>query len=420
MARKKKTKLFGREKSLSNKQANPPEKNNGTTIKWRLIRAVPFLALAFAIVFYFNRAGLLAQFETAVLDTQMRLDAPSKESPVVIVNIDQEDFDGLFEGRTRPLNPPKLHALIIAVHKGNPCVIGVDIDTSFPEFRNFQISKEWSNIVWAREVEEIPADINQKPIPMEVLGGKENFNGNSGIPFLIDDASGVTRRYKRLIETIDRNLPSFAWAVFRESEERRCAGIDFPELPLATTAPLLIKYSRGAEGVGRNKFSASHIIRLAQSPDWQNNDLIKDKIVLIGGTYLGDDKHRTPLGEMPGVDIIANVVETELRGGGIEPPRFFIVALLALFDALFLVGLFQIVKSWWKAFCYSILAIVVLSPICSLLTYHSLAQSPLFALIMFGVLLAELFDKIKDRYYKKEIEEIYSQISKPFRKRDSK
>jgi hypothetical protein len=143
----------------------------------------------------------------------------------VIVNISQEDFEGLFQGQTRPLNPPKLHELITAVSKGKPCVIGVDIDTSFPQFQGFKVSDDWSPTVWAREV----------AVPVEVLGGQARYNEKSGLTLLIDDASGVTRQYKRLIETVDGDLHSFAWAVFQESKARKCAGMEIPELEATTT-----------------------------------------------------------------------------------------------------------------------------------------------------------------------------------------
>ncbi len=78
---------------------------------------------------------------------------------------------------------------------------------------------------------------------------------------------------------------------------------------------MIIKYSRGADGVGRTRIPAAHILKFAEN-NWQNNSLIKNKIVLIGGSYLEEDKSETPLGVMNGVEIHANVIESDLRGGG--------------------------------------------------------------------------------------------------------
>ena len=383
---------------------------NNAGLKWRLLRGAPFLLVMLLFVFIFNRAGLLSKLETSILDTQMRLDAPLQESPVVIVNINQQDFEDFFAGQSRPLNPTRLQDLITAIAKGEPCVIGVDVDTNFPEFgdENFKINRDWSDIVWVREVEDVPGSIDVAPIPSNVLGGRADFKGSSGLPLLIQDSSGVTRRYKRLIETTKGVLPSFAWAVFQQA--RKCSGIVFPELPQTVdTKPLLIKYSR-PEGIGRNVFAASHIVQSAQDPNWPDNRLIRGKIVLIGGTYLHEDRHSTPMGVLSGVEINANVIETELRGGGIEPPGFLPVALLALFDGLLVIGLFHIFP-WRQAVLYSVPVMIVLSLFCSLLTYKSLAQWPLFVLVMSGAVLAEALDSLKG-HYGQSLNAVYSRITR--------
>ena len=272
-----------------------------------------------------------------------------------------------------------MQQLITAVSAGKPCVIGVDIGTDFSEFSNkdyFQIQDEWSPIVWVRDTKDILPDTSKKPIPTEVRGGQVNPNLNSGLPLLIDDSQGVTRKYKRIIETEKGELPSFAWAVYLEAAKQKCAGIEFPDQikidqRQKETSSLFIKYSRGnpnqtvddsspnkskssnqnstdkdwnqTEYVGRIKIPASQIIEFAKSGEWQNNELIKDKIVLIGGSY-DEDIHNTPLGKMWGVEIMANVVESELRGGGIKPPGVSITALLAVFDGFLLLGLFHIFR----------------------------------------------------------------------------
>jgi len=365
------------------------------------------MLLAVLFTFILNRAGLLNELETTLLDTQMRLDVPSRESNVVIVDITQQDFAQIFEGQTRPLKPESLRKLIAAVARGGPCVIGVDIDTSFPQFKDFKAEDEWP-VIWARETEEVPADINQRAAPLDVLGGqKPSLNDRSGIPFLIDDPGRITRRYTRLIETTQGKRPSFAWAVYKEAS-RNCRGIDFPDLP-ENTDPLLIRYSRGVEGVGRPRITATNIIRLAENSDWQNNNLIKNKIVLLGGSYLGDDKHDTPLGVMTGLEVMANVVESELRGGGIEPPNFFTMGLLLLFDGVLLIGLFQIFPLR-RALLFSIPLIIVISLACSLITYRSFSRWVFFAPIMVGVVLTELIEMAKERY-KREIKTTYHELS---------
>lgn len=354
------------------------------------------LAALFTVIL--NRAGLLSQLETTFLDAQMRLDVPDKESQVVIVDITQNDFEQIFQGQTRPLKPDALRMLISAVAKGQPCVIGVDLDTHFTQFKDFRVADDWPPIVWSREVAEAPDDIEQKPVPLDVLGGQNPaLNEKSGLPLLIDDAvSKTTRLYVRLIETTLGKQPSFAWAVYRERQRRDCGGVTLPALT-ESSEPLLIRYSRGSEGVGRTKITASNVISFAADANWQNNELVKGKIVLIGGSYLGEDRHDTPFGRMTGVEVMANVIESELRGGGIKPPNYLTLGLLMFFDGFLLIALFQVMPLR-KALLLSLPVIVLLSLACSFLTYRSFSRWAFFAPVMIGVMIAELLDMVKDIY----------------------
>lgn len=391
------------------KETSATAANSRVSLQKRFLKALPLMLLAVLFTVILNRAGLLHELETTLLDTQMRLDVPSKESDVVIVDITPEDFARVFQGQTRPLNPDSLRTLIDAVAKGQPCVIGVDIDTSFSQFSGFKLADEWPPLIWARETAEVPLDTEQKPIPLDVLGGQDKaLNSRSGIPFLIDDPGKTTRRYTRLIATTQGNQPSFAWAVYKEAKSRNCPGIAFPEL-VENTDPLLIRYSRGIEGAGRPRITATNIIRLAESGDWQNNNLVKGKIVLLGGSYLGDDKHDTPLGVMTGLEVMANVVESEFRGGGIKPPNWFTMALLLIFDGFLLIVLFQVFPVR-RALLFSVPVIIVISLACSLVTYRSFSRWAFFAPIMVGVVLTELIDLVRDRY-KREIKTTYHELS---------
>lgn len=377
----------------------------------RVIKTLPLILLALLVTFISSRTGLINELQMISLDTRMRLDTPAEESDVVIVDITQQDFEQIFAGQTRPLNPDALRRVIAAIAEGQPCVVGVDIDTSFSQFKKFKISENMSNVVWARETAEIPESIDEKAVPLDVLGGQNpEYNKKSGIPFLIDDAKKVPRFYTRLIKTTDGNLPSFAWAVFKEGKNRNCGGLNFPDLE-ETDDQFIISYSRGNKGAGRTKISASNILKFSENTDWRENNLIKNKIVLLGGTYLNEDKSTTPLGEMSGVEITANVIESDLRGG-VKPPNFFSMALLQIFDGGLVIALFQIF-SWRKAFLFSLPFILLLSLACSFFTYYSFSYWLVFAPVMIGVVLTELFDKVKDYFkkrYKSKIKETYQEL----------
>ncbi len=384
-------------------------KSNSEKLKvtfWRrFVKALPLILLALLFTFILNRAGLFAELETAFLDIQMKMAMPDEESHIVIVEIGQEDFDGLFKGQRSPLNPPVLQQLLEAVADGGPCVVGVDIDTSFGQFEKFDVDR-LSNFVWSRS-----AELNPAIVPLKVLGRNDPaLDQRSGLPITKSD-KGVTRFYSRMIKTTEGELPSFAWAVFNEAKERKCPGITFPSLE-ETSEPLIVGFSRGADGIGRTKISAGHLMKLAEGK-WPNKSLIKDKIVLVGGSFLNEDIRDTPLGMMNGFAINANIVETELRGGGVQPPRVLSLILLQIFDGVLLMALFQLFV-WRKAALLSLPFILVLSLACSFFTYYSFAQWLFFAPVMIGVLLTELFDKAKDHFknkYKREITETYQELS---------
>lgn len=381
----------------------------------RVLRALPLVVLALIFTFVLNRTGLFSDLEKLFLDIQMQADTQAEDRGVVIVDIKQEDLDGFFEGKNKPLDPAKLQALIEKIAAGRPCIIGVDIDTSFAAFKEFRVSPELSNVVWARSARFPDGQI----VPLDVLGGQDvRLNERSGLPLPEDDAKNVTRTYFRMVETTAGKLPSFTWAVFDEAKKAseidgtKCEGIRFPELK-GTDEEFIIGYSGGSEGKGRARIPASHILSLSEEEGWKDNTVLRNKIVLLGGSYLDEDVYATPVGEMSGVEILANIVETELRGGGTKPPSTLAVVLLQLFDGVLLISLFQLAP-WRKAALLSLPFILVLSFLCSLLTYWSFAHWAFFAPVMLGVVATELFDKGKDFFkkrYKNEITETYQELT---------
>jgi hypothetical protein len=374
----------------------------------RLVQALPLVVLALLFTFVLNRAGLFNELETTFLDIQMRMSMPKEESDVVIVDIDENDFADIFKGQRSPLNPPVLQQVVDAIARGEPCVVGVDIDTGFDQFRSFR-TEHLDNFVWARDFQDASEIIPRGVLGSDVTTGRE-ATIRSALPRTISE-KGVTRYYSRMVETNKGNLPSFGWAIFEEARRRKCPGIAFPDLE-ATDETLTIGFSRGASGTGRTRIPASHILKFDEG-NWENKELIKGKIVLLGGSYLNEDRRPTPLGMMNGFSINANIIETELRGGGVKPPGAVTVVLLLVFDSVLLMALFQLFP-WRQAVLLSLPFILVLSLACSLFTYWSFSHWAFFAPVMLGVLGTELFDKAKDHFkkrYKQEITETYQELS---------
>jgi hypothetical protein len=264
-------------------------------------------------------------------------------------------------------------------------------------------------VIWVRAVYE---PVTEKPIPRDVLGGKDpQLNGevHSGLPLLYD-VNKVTRLYQRIIETTEGNQSSFPWAVVKALNPK------LAEKYQASTDRLMIAFG----GARPEELSASQILKVADEPWWPQNNEIRDKIVLIGVSYLGQDRHETPLGQLHGVDNMAAVIETELNGGGIQQPGEFAFLPMWILQSVALVIFFQyfpLHKAIVKNLIWSSMLVAGSSLICSLIvslitshTLFSLVYLVYFlpvGIIVFVEQLRDLFDD----WRKEKLEHIYNDVS---------
>jgi CHASE2 domain-containing sensor protein len=338
------------------------------------------VAIFFSAVFY--QLGILHQLEPAFGRLEARLEARSGTSEVALVVIDDNDYQKFF-GSTSPLNPAALHSLIDAIAAGKPKLIGVDIDTSDPQFKSFQVSEAWPPIVWLQVVEGYPGSgARSTNLQPRASLGERVPQPPTGLALLIDTADGVTRRYQRLIETANGPLPSLPWAIVNGLEVTKTSGLQ------PSTDELVIRYS---SDVNRFRLSASQVLDLRDSPGWKNESPIEDRIVLLGGSYGVGDRHETPLGTMTGIEVLANSIETELDGGGHAPPSMLVLILLLTFEGLAGVLIFHKLRLL-KGVLWSIPAMIILSATCSLLAYQSLTQLPYFLFLLVVIVAYQGFE----------------------------
>ena len=111
---------------------------------------------------------------------------------------------------------------------------------------------------------------------------------------------------------------------------------------------------------------------------------------------------------MNGVDVLAFATETELQGGGLRPAPRLAIVLLQIFDGFLLLLLFQQLPLR-KAVFVSLVAVPVLSLICSLLAFRSVAFWAYFAPILIAVLAQQLYDHGKD-YHKKLVKGLSQRV----------
>ena len=115
-----------------------------------LLHAAPVIAVVSLVVFVLSHGGFLRTFETAALDTWLRLKAPQPVANVVIVAITDCDYRELF-GETSPLNAGRVSDLVHAIVAGRPKVVGVDLDTSHSSFAALAVPEAGVPVVWARD-----------------------------------------------------------------------------------------------------------------------------------------------------------------------------------------------------------------------------------------------------------------------------
>ena len=303
-------------------------------------------AVLLLIVLLTFNIGEVYELENKAQDflTGMREEPASGE--VVVVIIDDEDYKQLF-GATSPLRPETLKTMIEGLRACSPTVLGVDVATDDEGFRPLAGMGAGAPVVWASAVYEFVDDPDggpRMPSPRGALGGGED----GAMPTLLDDEDGVTRYYQRSVKTVFGVRPSFAQAVVEKARPLSA--------PRATAERRVIRYARwggdggeddeAALGRWRTEKASTFVPPGGVWPEGRavclKKGVLEDKVVLLGGNYLGGEKHETPLGLMSGVLIWANVVEMELsRGGGVVLPSEWTLAPLWLLQGVLLVLVFH-------------------------------------------------------------------------------
>jgi hypothetical protein len=390
--------------------ATEKRSRNWRSILWR----IPILLLLLFITLLLGRIGILHKLETVVLDAQMHLSETPTASEVVVVDITDDDYKKLFDEK-RPLDRAALHELIDAIALGNPRVIGVDIDTSAQQFnQSFETEACWPPLVWEQEVAELPESLEGKLEPLKVLGGRElSAKESSALTLLVEDGEDkVTRRYRRCLPTGEAEpLHSLPWMVYNRfknsAETNPCHLLHNP------AEDFFIRYAGDNAGSHRIKLSASRLLELSKG--WEKEahgecpkgkgSPLDGKIVLLGGSYLGEDRHDTPLGRMNGVDIMAAVIETEFMGGGLPVPTKPSIYLLEIFSGFVLIILFH-QYGFTRALVFSVMALPVLGLASSFLAFHSFSRWAYFAPMLIGVILYESFVEFRNHWLTHTFDEL--------------
>jgi adenylate cyclase len=279
--------------------------------------------------------GGLEGIERWGLNTLFQLRGPQPpQSPIVIVSIDEDSFDEL--NLAWPF-PRALHAqLLDIVSQSHPAAIGLDIVFAEPSARGPEddgalaraIGRAGNVILAAamtvvQEASYIKEDLNP---PIKIL--RERAAGYGPVNFVIDDdafvrSARLSRRYQ------ETELHGFDLAIYRAAAKAGIEGTPYDG------TDVLINYRGGAK-----TFLTVPYYRVLNGE--VPPDTFAGQIVLVGATspVLHDvfPAPFEPQGNMPGVEIHANVLETLFQGIPIRHSPWAVTVVLILMGSMAVVA----------------------------------------------------------------------------------
>lgn len=279
---------------------------------WRVLLAGSLAGLAVVLLAAANPLSFFEIAELKALDAQFTLRGPREPvSPIVVVTIDEDSFDGL--NLAWPW-PRAVHARFLdIVARGGPAAIGMDILFTEPSSRGpaddaalaAAVERVRDRIVLAGALTTVgDASFVKQALnpPIPAVRGQAAF----GSADYDSDVDAFVRR-----ATLTRLFQEREWAGFDLLIYRLAERAGLARGPRPTGSELLVNY-RG--GPGTFPMVAYHRVVTGEVPP----EVFAGKIVLVGATTPTlHDIFPTPFASqsgMPGVEIHAHTLETLLQG----------------------------------------------------------------------------------------------------------
>jgi adenylate cyclase len=295
---------------------------------WRVLLAGSLVGLALVLLAASNPLSFFEIAELKALDAQFTLRGPREpESPIVVVTIDEDSFDGL--NLAWPW-PRAVHAQFLdVVGRGGPVAIGMDILFTEPSSRGDAddaalgraVDRVRDRIVLAAALTTVgDASFVKQALnpPIPAVRGEAAF----GSADYDSDADAFVRR-----ATLSRMFQGREWAGFDLLLYRLGQRAGLARGAVRTGEDVLINFRGGA---GTFPMVAYHRIVTGEIPP----EAFAGKIVLVGATTPTlHDIFPTPFASqagMSGVEIHANTLETLLRDIPLRRAPRLLVPLLAM------------------------------------------------------------------------------------------
>jgi adenylate cyclase len=303
------------------------------TASWRVLLAGSLAGLAVVVLAAVNPFSFFEIAELKALDAQFTLRGPRvPESPIVVVTIDEDSFDGL--NMAWPW-PREVHAKFLdVVGRGKPAAVGMDILFTEPSSRGpaddallaAAIDRVADRIVLAAALTTVSdtaggASYFKKALnpPIPEVRGRAAFGSTDFDP----DADAFIRRASLERPFQGRSWSGFDVLLYRMAEKQGLARAPLPE----NRRDLLINYQGGP---GMFPMVAYHRVVTGEVAP----EVFTGKIVLVGATTPTlHDVFPTPFAsksDMPGVEIHAHTLETLLQGIPLHHAPWLLVSGLAV------------------------------------------------------------------------------------------
>lgn len=359
--------------------------------KFKLVHILLISFAVFLVALLISSTGALESLELKTVDWRFSFRGPIsvEDSPIIILTIDDESYNGLPD---RWPWPRSYYARVIEnLNKAGAAVIGLDVILDVPDSQNPENDSmlassimEYDNVVLTGKIEHSGGrhytahSYVVEPMPLLM----ESSDSSWGLGSIQIDEDGFYRRYTIAQEHREKLLPSFALAVLKkynyygdeETLNETNTGYQYGDYNIVTydESSILINFA-GPEGTFPS-YSFISVIDdstfflgeedLDYFEDLLLEGVFQDKIILIGSTVAElHDNFPTPfLGfkgqpkEMPGVEIHANAINTILNNLYISQPNYFLYLLIVLL----LVFLVQFLSLRFSTVLSSILTVVII------------------------------------------------------------
>jgi CHASE2 domain-containing sensor protein len=368
--------------------STPTVPESASRTEWLTWKKVVQLAMAAALIFLGDGQYSLEIFrhlERWLVNTDVQLFGAPRQNDVAIVEIDRIDYAARFNRRS-PLDAAKLREIIGSLAAAGPRLLVVDIDTSAGQFEGFadmahSVTPAGGGgpvpVVWARDAQLSHQD-RRRYFLANLLGlPRTRDTARYGAAVLHLDGDRIVRRYTRMVDSDEGQTPTLAFAAVQTLRNKSMNGTD--------TTPWLVRWSATTrtEGTARQRSSVRVAVKLIADP---RTNPLRDKVVILGGAYDTADEHLTPVGWLSGAEIVAQIIETELGGGGRAPAnqfRTFVIALASTFIVYWFIR-----RPWKHAFWISLAAVLVMSIAGSIVATSTLTLTltPRFMLVLLAVI----------------------------------